>query len=304
MVTDQRRALRDAFGAFLTGVTVVTTHDSDGAPLGFTANSFTSVSLEPPLLLVCLANSSVNYDAIIHAPGFAINILAESQKEVSNTFASPVEDRFATVSWSKGPYGSPVLDDVAAWFDCSMHKAVDAGDHTILIGKVEEFATGTASGLGYSRGAYFSPTLGTQAATNTQVVVGVVIEREGKVLLEEDQQGYLCLPRRKVEEGVTSAALANLLAEIKLQASIDFLYALYEDQEKGEQYMVYHCSSATGEIGLGQFYDLNEETIDRLADKPTRVMLTRLKKENSVGNYGTYFGNKERGEVRQISAGK
>lgn len=91
------RALRDAFGAFATGVTVVTASDAAGKPIGFTANSFTSVSLDPPLLLVCLAKSSRNYESMTSAGRFAINVLSETQKDVSNTFARPVEDRFAAV---------------------------------------------------------------------------------------------------------------------------------------------------------------------------------------------------------------
>ncbi len=88
------RALRDAFGAFPTGVTVVTACDGDGNPIGFTANSFTSVSLNPPLLLVCLAKTSRNFAIMTGAQHFAINVLSETQKDVSNTFARPVEDRF------------------------------------------------------------------------------------------------------------------------------------------------------------------------------------------------------------------
>nr|WP_241525576.1 flavin reductase family protein [Pseudophaeobacter leonis] len=100
----------------MTGVTVVTSHDSDGQPIGFTANSFSSVSLEPPLVLVCMANSSSNFKALTQATGFAVNVLAADQKEVSNTFARPVEDRFATVDWHPGPNGAPILAGVSAWF--------------------------------------------------------------------------------------------------------------------------------------------------------------------------------------------
>ena len=95
MTLENRRLLRDAFGTFMTGVTVVTTLDEAGAPIGFTANSFSSVSLDPPLLLVSIAKTSGNYARFMAAKGFAINILAEGQKDVSNTFAKPVEDRFS-----------------------------------------------------------------------------------------------------------------------------------------------------------------------------------------------------------------
>ncbi|RSR12238.1 flavin reductase, partial [Acinetobacter baumannii] len=98
---NKMRELRDAFGSFMTGVTVVTTCKEDGTPLGFTANSFASVSLDPALLLVSIAKTSSNYHNFANTTHFAINILAEEQKDVSNTFARPSEDRFANLSWSK-----------------------------------------------------------------------------------------------------------------------------------------------------------------------------------------------------------
>ena len=155
------RALRNAFGSFLTGVTVVTANDVEGRPIGFTANSFTSVSLDPALLLVCLAKRSSNFATLTSAKGFAVNILAEDQEAVSNTFARPSEDRFATVGWRNGPYGSPVLDGAATWFDCAMHEVIDAGDHAILVGAIKFFEDAGTNGLGYARGAYVKPgTLG------------------------------------------------------------------------------------------------------------------------------------------------
>lgn len=128
------RALRDAFGAFVTGVTIVTTRDDAGKPVGFTANSFTSVSLDPPLLLICLARTSRNFATMTGAKSFAVNILSENQKDLSNTFARPVEDRFAAAEWSDAPQGSPVFADVAAWFECTMQEVIEAGDHVILLG--------------------------------------------------------------------------------------------------------------------------------------------------------------------------
>ena len=102
------RELRDAFGSFMTGVTVVTTCKDDGTPLGFTANSFASVSLDPALLLVSIAKTSSNYHNFADASHFAINILAEEQKDVSNTFARPSDDRFAHLAWTKSEYKNPL----------------------------------------------------------------------------------------------------------------------------------------------------------------------------------------------------
>ena len=182
------RALRDAFGCFMTGVTVVTAMDAEGRPLGFTANSFSSVSLDPPLLLISIANSSRNAAAFRAAPGFAINILAEGQKDVSATFARPVEDRFATVYWRRGPVGAPLIAGVSAWFDCTLEQAVEAGDHTILIGRIGGFEATPAPGLGYYRGAYITPAqTAAQLPTGPDVVVSVILEAAGQVLLVDGQ---------------------------------------------------------------------------------------------------------------------
>lgn len=152
---EDKIALRAAFGAFLTGVTVVTTKTEAGEPVGFTANSFTSVSLDPPLLLICIAKASQNLDNFLSAPGYAVNILAEGQEALSRRFAGPVADRFAGVGWRDGPAGAPVLDGVCGWFDCEMHDQVEAGDHVILIGRVEGYDHSADRALGYARGGYF-----------------------------------------------------------------------------------------------------------------------------------------------------
>ena len=148
-------ALRAAFGAFMTGVTVVTTVAPDGAPIGFTANSFTSVSLDPPLILVCVALTSQNIGIFREAKGYAVNILAEGQESISRRFAGPVSDRFAGVDWAIGPAGAPVLGGVCGWFDCTMHNQVDAGDHMIMIGEVRGFDHTRRAALGYAAGGYF-----------------------------------------------------------------------------------------------------------------------------------------------------
>lgn len=114
--------LRRALGAFMT---VVTTIDSSGAPTGFTANSFTSVSLDEPLVLFCLAGQSSNREIYLNAGKFAINILAEDQQTLSGTFASPkVVGRFAGIEWSTAATGSPIFAESAAWFGCELNNTV------------------------------------------------------------------------------------------------------------------------------------------------------------------------------------
>ena len=148
------RALRNAFGAFATGVTVVTAIADDGRPIGFTANSFTSVSLDPPLVLICIAKRAGSFDIFRSAGAFAINILQEGQRDISTTFASPRPDKFAGLPCATAKTGSPVLQDCAAWLDCAMHDQVEAGDHVILIGRVVDFAHSSRTPLGYYSGSY------------------------------------------------------------------------------------------------------------------------------------------------------
>ena len=296
------RALRNAFGTFMTGVTVVTAHDKDGQPLGFTANSFTSVSLDPPMILVCLANSSYNYDALVNAEGFAVNILAENQIDVSNTFARPVDDRFATVDWRNGPCGSPVIDGVSAWFDCKMHQTVEAGDHIILIGAVEAFDSNTTPGLGYARGAYVTPSTAADAlAHNTNLVVSALIERDGEVLLVDDGHGGLALPEAPVADEGASAAVKTLITSTGLTAQPGFVYSVFEDVKRKRQHISFLCQAAEGMPKKGVFVLLNSVNFDDIADPAILTMLERFASESALGNYGIYCGNQDSGEVRPIS---
>jgi flavin reductase (DIM6/NTAB) family NADH-FMN oxidoreductase RutF len=121
---------------FPTGVTVVATRDAEGQPLGLTVNSFTSVSLEPPLVLVCINRDSNTHDPLLTAGGFVVSILSGPQAEVAARFATrPSEGRFDGVEWRPAPSGNPILTGCAAWLDCSIEEVVMAGDHTIILGR-------------------------------------------------------------------------------------------------------------------------------------------------------------------------
>ena len=148
------KAFRQALGNYPTGVTVVTTVDADGTPRGLTANSFTSVSLDPALILVCLGKTTASHPVFMQADRFAVNILADDQRDVSGLFASKSPDKFAQAAWRTGTTGAPLIDGSVAWFDCTVHQRVDAGDHTILIGQVQDMGQRTARPLGYCQGAY------------------------------------------------------------------------------------------------------------------------------------------------------
>jgi flavin reductase (DIM6/NTAB) family NADH-FMN oxidoreductase RutF len=130
------RTLRDALGCFATGVTVVTCLNSEERPAGLTVNSFTSVSLDPPLLLVCLAKQAASAAALIEASHFAVNVLQTGQQPASIRFSTRDEDRFGATPWSCGEAGAPILADSLGVFECQRHAVHDGGDHYMLVGQV------------------------------------------------------------------------------------------------------------------------------------------------------------------------
>jgi 3-hydroxy-9,10-secoandrosta-1,3,5(10)-triene-9,17-dione monooxygenase reductase component len=137
-------ALRQVLGRYATGVTIVTCRGPEGERVGMTANSFSALSLEPPLVLWSLRRASASLGAFRAASHFAINILAESQVELSRQFASPVADKFADGPWSEGTAGVPVLASAAAVIECERSEEHDGGDHVLFIGRVCQLANTAA----------------------------------------------------------------------------------------------------------------------------------------------------------------
>lgn len=131
-----QRTLRDAMGCFATGITVLTTRDRQGQPVGLTANSFTSVSLDPPLVLLCLAKTARSLPAFQQGTAFAVNILHMGQQPISNLFASKGKDRFAATEWETWDQDVPIISNSLASFECLRANEIEQGDHFILVGEV------------------------------------------------------------------------------------------------------------------------------------------------------------------------
>jgi 3-hydroxy-9,10-secoandrosta-1,3,5(10)-triene-9,17-dione monooxygenase reductase component len=129
------RVMRDVLGHFASGVTVLTAVTEEG-PLGFTCQSFSSLSLDPPLVAFAPARTSRTWPRLREIGRFCVNVLAEGQDDVSQNFARSGEDRFAGVRWTPSPHGSPVLEDVVAWIDGDLWAEYDGGDHTIVVARV------------------------------------------------------------------------------------------------------------------------------------------------------------------------
>lgn len=153
--------LRRALGRFATGVTVVTCVDTRGVSIGLTVNSFNALSLDPPLVLWSLRESSPSVAAFAAASHFAVNVLAESQLEISRHFASRVVDKFGQGAWSPGATGAPVLAGAVAVFECENASQQNVGDHHLYFGRVLACRESAAAPLLYQAGHYrgLGPTL-------------------------------------------------------------------------------------------------------------------------------------------------
>jgi len=150
------RDLRHAFGMFPTGVTIVTTCTSEGRPIGLTCNSFSSVSLKPPLVLWSLSLYSPNLQVFLQSPYFAVNILACDQLELSRRFATRMVDRFAGINWMAGEGEIPLIPEAAAQIECRNETRHYSGDHVILIGQVTKYVYRDVEPLVFARGLYRS----------------------------------------------------------------------------------------------------------------------------------------------------
>jgi 3-hydroxy-9,10-secoandrosta-1,3,5(10)-triene-9,17-dione monooxygenase reductase component len=147
---------RQVLGHFPTGVTVITAMD-DETPVGLAVGSFSSVSLDPPLVLFCAAQSSSSWPRIREAGRFCVNILGEDQESICRQFASSGADKFAGVGWKHTAGGAPLLDGVLAWLDCEIVEVLGEGDHDVAIGRVTDLAVGhEGRPLVFYRGGYGS----------------------------------------------------------------------------------------------------------------------------------------------------
>ncbi|SPE40103.1 Flavin reductase domain protein, FMN-binding [Candidatus Sulfopaludibacter sp. SbA3] len=127
---------RRACGRFATGVTIASVLDADGAPHGLTVSSFASVSLDPPLILICLGHAVTCIDAFRSSRHFGINVLGEGQRELSDRFARKGGDRFDGLEWYRGESGVPLLPGVLAAIECRLHQRFTSGDHDIFVGEM------------------------------------------------------------------------------------------------------------------------------------------------------------------------
>lgn len=145
---------RAALSRFASGVTVVTTRDAEGSLHGLTVSAFCSVSADPPLVLICIAKDTYSHDAFLERRAFVVNILSEDQRNVSEQFALPLEDKFAGIETQEMMSGLPSIVGSLAVLDCTIVQNYDGGDHSVLIGRIDEAVSDEGSPLLYFRGNY------------------------------------------------------------------------------------------------------------------------------------------------------
>ncbi|MFM0415748.1 MULTISPECIES: flavin reductase family protein [Paraburkholderia] len=152
------KKFRNALGCFVTGVTIVTTRDLYGKPVGVTANSFSSVSLDPPLVLWSLAKASYSFPAFSSCDAFCVHVLAEGQEAIATQFAKGSNDKFANVNIKDGFGSVPVIDNYMVRFDCSIYNRYDGGDHIIIVGEVVDFVVdNNKNPLAFYKGSFKNP---------------------------------------------------------------------------------------------------------------------------------------------------
>ena len=149
-----REEFRAALGRFASGVTVVTTRDDSGKLFGITVSAFCSVSLEPPLILVCIEKNAGSHHAFLQSKAFVVNVLREDQDQLSNHFASHLEDKFSGVEYVSGIEDLPVLADALVNLECRLHNFHEGGDHTIFVGEIETATIRDENPLVYWHGNY------------------------------------------------------------------------------------------------------------------------------------------------------
>ncbi|MBL0373348.1 flavin reductase [Rhizobium sp. KVB221] len=308
-----RRVFRDMLGSFMTGVTVVATRDASGVSRAFTANSFTSVSLDPPLVLVCLAKSAFSYETFVDCDQFSISILGDWQREQSNSFASKTEAKEIAIA-AMAVDGAPYVRDSLASIICKRGQVVDAGDHAILIGEVQKFHTGVGKPLGYFRGGYVSFGLAERQLERTasSLVVGGIVETEGRILLcRRPGATYWEIPNAPLGGGQQhSGLLKAVFSRFGIEAQSSFLYSIF--QEKGDPHttMVFSMEPSGG-VTCGvtddgtelRAFDEEESPWDLVRGDMASGMIQRLFRERAAGCLGIYCDTDDGGRVVRI-AGK
>lgn len=300
------KALRRCLGGFVTGVTIITTFDKAGEPRGMTANSFTSVSLDPPLILVCVGNLATSFEAFSECEGFTVNVLREEQRSLSNLFASKTADKFQEVRWNRGTSGGPRFDESLAILDCDVEKRMQMGDHMILVGRVAAFDTNPARPLVFGQGSYISFEAQDEFLSphkRMKTAFTCIAEFESRVLLVRDRHGW-ALPSVRLSSsspGVASA-FASAFATFGAEVEITFLYSVFEDIAQDRVNIIYRGILKNGppETDSVRLFSRDDVPWPELSPEVNARMLHRFFQERAIARFGVYTQIDARGHVAVV----
>lgn len=304
------RTFRDVLGSFLTGITIVATRDESGSVRAFTANSFTSVSLDPPLVLVCLAKSSGSLSTFTQSQTFSVNILGDWQRDAASTFARRGPEKDAALN-ALGTDNPPVIENSLTTLSCALDRAIDAGDHTILMGKVLRFKSRQGQPLGYFKGGFVAFGLAAQTLEqiNGPVLIGGLLFDNGRVVLcRRPGASQFEIPTTPLLSGAHHGGVVkDLFARLGINAQPSFPYSVF--QEQGQPYStIVFTVEATEPPTYGIRPDGTEVAAFGVADQPwklvagpmTQGMIERVFQEHAAGNFGLYYDTPDGGRVAPI----
>lgn len=292
---------RRVLGTFLSGVTVVTAFDAAGRPRGLTANSFSSVSLDPPLILVCIARASSCFDVLQTAPRFGVNILGDWQKDISASFATSSPTKFESVEYDSTQDGPPLIRNCLSGLDCARHDIFDAGDHAIVVGRVIGFAVNSGGPLGFYRGQYLTLGEGVQALEQHRgdaIVVAAIIDDGGQVLLwQPPGAARWSVPSVPLRAGqYHRQVLPSLLKRIGVQGDISLLFSVFQDRDDPHTTMVFR-GEANGTAAESMLPDGTRLRLFSEAERPWEMMagtsqpdvVRRYFRERMAARFGIYW---------------
>jgi len=302
-----QRALRDALGAFATGVTIVTTRDADGQPRGLTANSFVSISLDPPLVAVSIGYTAQSYAAFRNCEKFAIHVLQEDQLELARRFASRTPDKFAGLEFDATASDVPVLPGCHARFECRNFQTIDLGDHVMLVGEVYDSELADMTPLIFHRGKFvtLSPVKDVDLGDETaRVRVGWLLENaNGEILLEQTADSKWALPSRVVSPNALEARDSESVAVAGITASYEerLLYSIFPIGPGDRMELVYRAHATdVPEGGSIRAFALEDLPLQNLQRKEEASVFDRFRRERVLGRYGIYAPDSAGGQVAQI----
>jgi len=293
LATVSPRALRAAMGAFPTGVTVVTTVGAGGEPVGTTANAVTSLSLDPPLLLVCFGRESRTLAAIRAHGGFAVNVLGARHRDVSHAFARPgADDAWAGLAHTPGPSGSPCLADALAHVDCALEHRMPGGDHEILVGRVVHATAGADDDpLIFHRGRYTSLVGAADAAAAEAAVAGAADAAASAAADAADAADAAAAGSERGGPAGVVARLPTPLGDLRIAAGDGGLVALVHGDPAGADRAVvrFHRACLLGDTlrSLGcDCRDRLDRSLAAVRGAPAGVLLYARDAGSPLGEHG------------------